>query len=344
VTDKRPGYVLTVTEVVEETSDARSLVFEVPEELTEVFAYEPGQFLTLNVPSRQEPTARCYSLASSPYLDEPLKVTIKRTRGGYASNLLCDYPVVPFTIEVLKPSGAFTPDDLDGDLVLFAGGSGITPVYSILTSVLHAGDGSCHLFYANRDAASAIFADRLAELAREFPSRLRLDFWNEDEQGGFPTADDVEKVLVQHPGAEVFTCGPGPFMELVRTVTRMVGVAHERVHFEEFVSLGGDPFAPVAAISVVDGEAVSTVEVELEGDSHTLQWPAGRTLVDVMLNAGLDVPYSCRSGECGSCVCTLLEGTVDPGDNGLLDPEDIADGVILGCQSKPTSSALKVEF
>jgi 3-ketosteroid 9alpha-monooxygenase subunit B len=342
--DRRPGHVLTVIEVVEETADARSLVFQVPEDLTEIFAYEPGQFLTLSVPSRQEPTARCYSLASSPYLDEPLKVTVKRTAGGYASNLLCDYPVVPFNVEVLKPSGSFTPHDLDVDMVLFAGGSGITPVFSILTSVLHAGDGSCHLFYANRDAASTIFADRIAALAEEFPTRLVVELWNEDEHGGFPTTQDIEKVLAHRRDVEVFTCGPAPFMELVRSVTRSVGFPHGQVHFEEFVSLGGDPFAPVAEVTVVEGEAVSSVEVELEGQSYTLGWPAGRTLVDVMLNAGLDVPYSCRSGECGSCVCTLVEGSVDPGGNELLDPEDIQDGLILGCQSTPTSASLKVEF
>jgi 3-ketosteroid 9alpha-monooxygenase subunit B len=344
IEDRRPGYMLTVASVVEETADARSLVFDVPDELADAFAYEPGQFLTLNIPSRQGPTARCYSLASSPHLAEPLKVTVKRTAGGYASNLLCDYPVVPFTIEVLKPSGSFVPKEFGGEFVLFAGGSGITPLLSILKSVLHAGSAYCRLFYANRDAASTIFLDELRALQRSFPSRVQVDFWNEDERGGVPGSVDIQKVLADHPEAKVYTCGPAPFMHLVRSVTHRLEVPHERVHFEEFVSLSGDPFAPVRAVVAAEGETVSAVDVELDGESHRLEWPSSRTLVDVMLSAGLDVPYSCRSGDCGSCVCTLLAGSVDPGQNELLDPEDVAEGVILGCQAKPTSSELKIEF
>ncbi|MDQ0691382.1 ferredoxin--NADP reductase [Arthrobacter sp. W4I7] len=340
----RPGIVVTVRRVIEETADARSLVIEVPDEHLDHFEYEPGQFLTLNVPSRLEPTARCYSLASSPYVDEPLKVTVKRTAGGYASNLLCDYPQVPFNIEVLKPSGTFTPKSLDGDFVLLAGGSGVTPIMSILKSVLHGGEGRCHMFYANRDEASTIFAQELASLEKQFPDRCSIQWWHEDERGGVPTAEAVKSALVSYSGAQVFTCGPGRFMELVRSVTHTLEIPHHQVHFEEFTSLGGDPFAPVEAIDLGNDADVSTVEIELDGSEYTLSWPPNRTLVDVMLNAGIDVPYSCRSGECGSCVCTLVKGTVDPGENDLLDAEDIEDGVILGCQAKPTSPQLKVEF
>jgi 3-ketosteroid 9alpha-monooxygenase subunit B len=340
----RPGHVLTVVSVVEETADARSLVLSIPDALVDEFGYEPGQFLTLNVPSRLEPTARCYSIASSPYCDEPLKVTVKRTQGGYASNLLCDYPEIPFQIEVLKPSGAFTPKSLDGELVLLAGGSGITPIMSILKSVLHGGSGSCRVFYANRDRASTIFADELQELEAQFPERCTVEYWHEDERGGFPDDAALDSMLTVDPQTEVFTCGPGPFMELVRSVTKRRGLTHDHVHFEEFVSLAGDPFAPVADIGVEEQADAASVEIELEGETHVLAWPRSRTLVDVMLNAGLDVPYSCRSGECGSCVCTVLEGSVDPGFNELLDPEDVADGLILGCQAKPTADVVKVEF
>jgi 3-ketosteroid 9alpha-monooxygenase subunit B len=342
--DSRPGYMVTVKSVVEETSSARSLIFEIPDELVDVFDYEPGQFLTLNIPSRQGPTARCYSLASSPYLDEPLKVTIKRTEGGYASNLLCDYPVIPFLIEVLKPSGKFTPPNLNDDFVLFAGGSGITPIMSIVKSVLHGGSGSCHLFYANRDTESTIFGGELGALREQFTARLCVEHWTEDERGGFASEQDIEKVLADHPAPQVFTCGPAPFMHLVRAVTHRLGLPHDHVHFEEFASLAGDPFAPIERFDTTDERVGATVKVELDGTLHTLSWPPHRTLVDIMINAGIDVPYSCREGECGSCVCTLVEGTVDPGKNDLLDTDDIDDGVILGCQVKPTSATLRIEF
>jgi 3-ketosteroid 9alpha-monooxygenase subunit B len=343
-TGKRPGHRVTVIEVIEETADARSLVFRIPAELKSEFRYRPGQFLTLNVPSRQEPTARCYSLASSPYVDGSLKVTVKRTAGGYASNLLCSYPEVPFAIEVLKPSGSFTPESLDADFALLAGGSGVTPIMSILKSVIHAGRGHCRLFYANRDAASTIFRHEIEALAADYPQRFTVEFWDEDRCGGVPTAEAVSAFLTASESPEVFTCGPAPFMALVRRLLAETNIPHHQVHFEEFVSLDGDPFAPIAGIDSSEMAGAATVEVELDGEEYELQWPRTRSLVDVMLNEGIDVPYSCRSGECGSCVCTLVTGQVKPGDVSLLDPEDIAEGVILGCQAMPLSDRLRVEF
>ena len=133
---------LTVADVIAESEDTRSLVLTIPDADRDRFAYRPGQFLTVRVPSAQTGSvARCYSLASSPHSSEPLKLTIKRTDGGYASNWLCDNILAGDTIEVLPPSGQFTPVNLDGDFLLWAAGSGITPVISILKSVLTAGTG-----------------------------------------------------------------------------------------------------------------------------------------------------------------------------------------------------------
>ena len=124
---------LTVSAVVEETADTRSIVFAVPDDLRDKFAYRPGQFLTLRIPSeRTGSVARCYSLASSPFSDDAPKVTVKRTSDGYGSNWLCDNVAAGQTIEVLPPAGVFTPKSLDHDFLLFGGGSGITPVISIL--------------------------------------------------------------------------------------------------------------------------------------------------------------------------------------------------------------------
>ena len=135
-----PDYIaLRVAQVIEETADARSLVFEVPAELAERFRYKPGQFLTLRIPHDGSWLPRCYSLSSTPLLDEPLRVTVKRVRDGRASNWLCDVPKAGDAIEVLAPAGVFVPRSLDGDFLLFGGGSGVTPVLSILRSVLHAG-------------------------------------------------------------------------------------------------------------------------------------------------------------------------------------------------------------
>ena len=153
------SFELKVLDVVEETADARSISFEVPEDVAEHFDYKPGQFLTLAVPSDQTGVAaRCYSLCSSPVEDGPPTITVKRTEEGYASNWLVDNLQPGDTVRVLPPSGIFTPASLDADLLLFAGGSGITPVMSILRTALRKGSGKIVLFYANRDQDSVIFA------------------------------------------------------------------------------------------------------------------------------------------------------------------------------------------
>ncbi|AQA20965.1 3-ketosteroid-9-alpha-hydroxylase reductase subunit [Rhodococcus sp. MTM3W5.2] len=338
--------VLTVSGVVEETSDARSLVFTVPDEHRGKFDYKPGQFLTLRIPSDQTGSvARCYSLASSPFSDAEPKVTVKRTIDGYGSNWLCDNVKAGDTIEVLPPSGVFTPKSLDHDFLLWGAGSGITPVISILKSALTEGTGKVVLIYANRDEKSVIFADELRGLAAQYPTRLTVVHWLESLQG-LPTPDQFATLAKPFGGFESFMCGPGPFMDTVHKALAEAGVPRTSVHAEVFNSLAGDPFQDVALEEVTEEEAAdaATVEVQLDGETHTMSWPRKQTLVDIMLSKGLDVPYSCQEGECGSCACTVLEGKVEMENSEILDPEDIAAGYILGCQARPVTDHLKIEF
>lgn len=337
---------LRVAQVREETADARSLVFEVPEELAERFHYKPGQFLTLRIPSdRTGSVARCYSLASSPFTDDAPKVTVKRTVDGYGSNWLCDRIAAGDTLEVLPPSGVFTPKSFDHDFLLFAAGSGITPVISILKSALTQGNGRIALVYANRDEQSVIFAEELRGLAEKYPTRLTVVHWLESVQG-LPTADHLAALAAPYTDREAFMCGPGPFMDAVHQALHNAGMPRTRVHAEVFNSLAGDPFADHAPVEITDEEAAdaATVAVELDGQVHTLAWPRKQTLVDVMLANGLDVPYSCQEGECGSCACTVVEGKVEMAHCDILDEEDIANGYILGCQAKPVTDHLEIEF
>ncbi|WP_068277907.1 ferredoxin--NADP reductase [Aldersonia kunmingensis] len=338
--------IVTVADVIAETSDAKSVVFDIPDEHRARFAYKPGQFLTLRIPSdRTGSVARCYSLASSPHIDELPKVTIKRTKDGYGSNWVCDNLLPGDQIEVLPPSGTFTPKDLDVDFLLFGAGSGITPVMSILKSALEQGRGKVVLVYANRDQDSVIFAGELRELAREYPDRLTIVHWIETVQG-LPTATQLATLAAPFTEYNAFMCGPGPFMDAVHDALAKLEMPRTRVHAEVFNSLAGDPFADSAPIEITaeDEADAATVEVALDGETHTLKWPRRQTLVDIMLAKGLDVPYSCNEGECGSCACTILEGKVDMENDEILDPADIADGIILGCQARPTSDSLKIEF
>ncbi|MDL9937893.1 ferredoxin--NADP reductase [Gordonia sp. ABSL1-1] len=340
--------ILTVAEVIDETADAKSIVFDVPGTNAEAFtSYRPGQFLTLRIPSEQTGSvARCYSLASAPSTDDRPKVTVKRTAAGYGSNWVCDNLVGGTQVEVLPPSGVFTPKSLDVPLLLIAAGSGVTPVMSILKATLAQSDSPVVFFYANRRADDVIFAAELRDLQQAHADRLTLIHWLENLQG-LPSAPTLATLFAPFAATHTaYMCGPGPFMDAVHKGLTDADFPHQNVHTEVYNSLSGDPFVDVVHEEVSEAEAAdaATVEVELDGETHTLSWPRKRTLVDIMLAAGLDAPYSCQEGECGSCACTLTEGTVEMENDGALDPEDIADGYILGCQARPTSDALKIEF
>ncbi len=345
-------YSLKVARVVAETADAKSVIFEVPAELATRFDYKPGQFLTLRLGEPGATVARCYSLASSPFTGEAHKVTVKRVAGGIGSNWLCDTIEAGSVVEVLPPAGVFVPKNLDRDLLLFAGGSGVTPILSILKSALLKGKGHIVVVYANRDEKSVIFAAELRELAAANPGRVTLLHWLESVQG-LPRApllaDLVKPYAASH---DAFICGPGPFMDGVVEALTSLGVARTRIHLEKFISLDGDPVAAIAAIEAEAKAAAAAaesgpkaeVEVALDGVTHKLDWPTSRHLLDIILEAGIDAPYSCRMGSCSACMCKLEEGKVEMTKNSVLDKSDLADGWILACQALPLTDKVKVAF
>lgn len=335
-------HTLHVAAVVEETADAKSIVFAPPADPA-AFAYRPGQFLTLRVPV-DGTVARCYSLASTPRSDEAMKVTVKRVRDGRASNWLCEHVKPGDTLEVMSPSGVFTPRQLHGDFLLFAGGSGITPVLSILKTVLREGSGQVVLVYANRDERSVIFAEELADLGRRHSKRLVVYHWLETVQG-LPDAEQMAAIARPHTQAEAFICGPEPFMDCVASAMAGLGMPRQRVHVERFISLSSDPgaerTAPVAAASTEPGTAL---EVALYGETHTVEWQADTNMLDAMLAAKLSAPFSCREGKCSACVCKVVEGEVSMLANHVLDKQDLTDGYVLACQAVPVTPTVRVSF
>ncbi|MEU8737357.1 ferredoxin--NADP reductase [Streptomyces halstedii] len=342
-----PPLTVRVVKVIRETDDAHSLVLEPAEADRTRFTYRPGQFLTVRVPSeRPGGAARCYSLCSSPARDEHLKVTVKRVRGGYASHWICDHVTEGDTLEVLRPAGTFTPASLDGDFLLLAAGSGITPVMSILASALHAGTGAITLLYANRDEQSVIFRDELASLARKYAGRLTVVHWLESVQDR-PTGAGLRALLAPYTARDAFVCGPGPFMDLATGALTALGMPPDRITVERFTSLTGDPFAerePTPEPGPATAGPASTVDVRLDGASRTVDWPRDAPLLDALLAAGIDAPYSCREGACSACACVLTEGEVDMERNEVLDAQDLADGLILACQARPLSERVKVTY
>lgn len=337
-----PEYIsLRVAQVIEETADARSLVFAVPAELAGQFKYKPGQFLTLRIPHDGGWLPRCYSLSSTPLLDEPLRVTVKRVRDGRASNWLCDVPKAGDAIEVMVPAGVFVPRSLDGDFLLFGGGSGVTPVLSILRSVLHAGSGRVLLIYANRDEASVIFRDELKALASAHPSRLQVIHWLDSVQG-IPAVEQLAELARPFRQAEAFICGPGPFMDAAVSALHSLDVPAAKVHVERFVSLPGE--GEQGEVVVSEAAVAARLEVSLDGAEHALDCEPGETLLDAMRRNGVRAPQSCLVGACASCMCTVEQGEVELLRNEALDQQELDEGWTLACQAVATSAHVRVRF
>ncbi|HEY0903249.1 MAG TPA: ferredoxin--NADP reductase [Marmoricola sp.] len=357
------SYQLTVADVVEETADARSVVFEVPSELQAAFAYTPGQFLTVAVPSEQTGlVARCYSLSSAPHSGRH-QITVKRTVDGYASNWICENLKPGDTLRVLPPSGIFTPKDVDADFLLFAGGSGITPVMSIARTALEKGTGKVVLFYANRDEASVIFARELGELAEEYADRFTVVHWLESVQG-LPSQKQLALFASYFSEYTAFVCGPGPYMTAVTRALKELGFPRERRHQEKFVSLGGNPFGDVEEVLAAQAELEEAddgddsdgaeaprfagpiaVEVELDGQQYSFDdWQGDKVLLEFLEEKGVEAPFSCREGNCSACACVVLEGDLELLHNDVLDSDDLADGIRLVCQAKPLSEKVRISY
>ncbi|MBV8930752.1 MAG: ferredoxin--NADP reductase [Mycobacteriaceae bacterium] len=338
---------LQVADVVAETDDARSLVFKVPDGADippERLKYAPGQFLTLRIPSdRTGSVARCYSLCSSPFSDDALTVTVKRTADGYASNWLCDHAHPGMKLHVLAPSGVFVPPTLDADFLLLAGGSGITPMLSICKSALLEGAGKIVLVYANRDENSVIFGATLRELAAKYPDRLTVIHWLESVQG-LPNAAAIAGLAAPYTGHDTYICGPGPFMDAAETALGNIGVPNERVHIEVFKSLDSDPFAAVVIEEDESDEPPATAIVTLDGERHEFRWPRNAKLLDLLLDKGLDAPFSCREGHCGACAVLKKAGDIEMDVNDVLEQQDLDEGLILGCQARPRSDSVEVTY
>ncbi|AJP56790.1 3-ketosteroid-9-alpha-hydroxylase [Pandoraea vervacti] len=335
-------HALRVVSVIEETADARSLVFDVPPALADTFHYRPGQFLTLRLPVDGKPIPRCYSLASSPSIAEPLRVTVKRVAQGVGSNWVCDSVREGDEIEVQAPAGVFCPKDLNSDFLLLGGGSGITPILSILRSALTDGSGRILLVYANRDERSIIFKDALKALAAAHPDRLQVVHWLDTVQG-IPSVAQLAALARAWRHADCFICGPSAFMDAAVQALQSLEIDAGQVHVERFASLpdeselGGADILP----TLDDGVAL---EVTLDGKTHHLTCGKTETLLDAMLRGGVDAPYACRAGACATCMCTVDAGAVRMKHNDVLDKNDLAQGWTLACQAIPQSGQVAVRF
>ena len=251
---------LSVRAVVDETADAKSIVFDVPEAEAATFKYRPGQFVTLRLPVAGRHLPRCYSMSSAPAVDDAPRVTVKRVEGGRGSNWVCDHLKPGDVIEVLPPAGVFTPRSLDGDFLLLAGGSGITPVLSILRSALAQGSGRITLIYANRDERSVIFKRELTALAGAHPQRLLVIHWLDSVQG-VPSVAQLAELATPFRKGQAFICGPAPFMDASVAALQGIEMDAEHIHVERFASLPDEEDTAAAAAASEAAPAAAAAPV-----------------------------------------------------------------------------------
>jgi ring-1,2-phenylacetyl-CoA epoxidase subunit PaaE len=356
---------LTVSRIHPEAAGSVAVSLHIPPELRETFAFEPGQFLTLRTSIGGQDVRRSYSISSPRSLltqQGELTLGIRPVEGGVFSNWAATDLQAGDTLRVMPPDGRFTVHKPRAiHRVGFAAGSGITPILSIMASTLEESpDSKFTLVYGNRRMASVMFNEALQDLKDRYPGRLTLIHVLSRQAQEVPLLEgriDGDKVraiiaalLPVGSMDEVFICGPDAMIESTQQALLEAGVRPDRVHTERFTSptleaLPADQRqAAVLGHPAVrtDGEVALTVV--LDGKPHQLRMGKDEHVLDVALNAGLDLPWSCRGGVCCTCRAKVVEGAVTMDKNFTLEPWETEKGFVLSCQARPTTDRLVVSY
>ena len=344
---RQHGYhALRIARVVAETHDASSFVLDVPDELTETFRYRPGQFCTFRVQIDGEEQLRSYSMSSAPATDRDLTVTVKRVAGGLVSNWFLDHLAEGDVIEVTKPAGVFCPQASDRPVLGLCGGSGVTPVMSIAKEVLATTERPVRLLYANRDHDSVIFDAAFTALCDDHHDRLQVER-HLDSDDGFLTPESIAEFVASDLEADIYICGPGPFMDLVESTLHTLGVEQERIFTERFLveqQEKADALIDEESSAAGDASVPDEVTVLLGGKTVVVRYQPGDTLLETARRGGLRPPFSCEAGNCATCMAFLKEGSARMRANNALTTEEVEEGWVLTCQSLPSGPAVTVEY
>ena len=350
-------HALRVAKIVPETAEANSIRFEIPQELKNAFAFRAGQHLTLRATINGEEVRRNYSLCTAPS-DDDWMVTVKRIGGGLFSNWVGDELKAGDTIEVMVPHGSFTTEfdpAANRHLVGIAGGSGITPVISLIRTLLAEEPRSRFtLLYGNRDSSSVIFLEALAGLKDKYLGRLEIyHFLDAEEQdidlfNGMLGRERLEEAIPALV-AEIsdvdgwFICGPGPMMDAAEGVLLDRNIPKERIHIERFTAdrLPGAVSREMAQLQT-RAEGVS-VSVTLDGRTRRVPFREGNIL-DSARAAGLPAPFACKDGVCATCRAKVMTGEVEMAARYGLTDEEVAAGYVLTCQSVPLGDGVAVDY
>lgn len=349
-------HALTVADVRRETEDTVSVAFSIPEELKADYAYKAGQYLTLRSVINGEDIRRSYSICTAPHENE-WRVAIKQVDNGQFSTWANNELRSGDELQVMTPAGhfAFTPDKTrKGNYVLFAAGSGITPVLAMIkTILLEEPQSSVTLVYGNRGFYSIIFRETLEALKNAHMERFRMVHILSRESLGNPLQkgrideDKVNRLYTAFFRNEtidgVFICGPEEMIHAVKNSMMANGVEEKNIHFELFGT--SIPKTPVAKKEPDVNAVDSLVTVILDGDQIELALNSDDvSILDAAQRAGADLPFACKGGVCCTCKARILEGSARMDVNYALEKEEVEAGYILTCQSHPTSETLIVSF
>ena len=349
-------HTLTISDIRKETEDTVSIAFEIPNDLKEFYTYKPGQYLTLKAIINGEDTRRSYSLCSSP-LENEWRVAVKQIENGKFSTFANNELKVGQALEVMTPTGNFhavvNPENKKS-YVLFAAGSGITPIFSIAKTILNEEPNSdVTLFYGNKGFLSIIFREEIEGLKNTFMDRLRIvhvlsrESLGNKIQKGRIDAKKIEELynafLKETQIDEVFVCGPEEMIHSVKDQLSNFGVESSKIHFELFSTSA--PKVNTTEKTTNEASIASNVKVIIDGDLIELAMESsGESILDAAQRAGGDLPFACKGGVCCTCKAKILEGSAKMDVNYALEPDEVENGYILTCQAHPTSSKLTVSF
>ncbi len=350
---------LLVKDVRKETAECCSILFDVPTALQSDYQFVQGQYLTLKTKINQEEVRRSYSICSSP-LDNELRVAVKHIQGGLFSTFANHDLKSGDHLEVMTPTGNFYTElaiEHEKNYMAFAAGSGITPILSILKTILLTEPNSTFtLFYGNKNTGSIIFREAIEALKNKFMQRLKVYYFMTRESLDAPLMNGridaakceqiFDKLIDIKSIDHCFSCGPESMIFAVRDSLLERGFDAQKIHFELFTS----PLAKLGStkkrlVKEEDKGKICKVTIQLDGLAFDFDLPFGTdNLLDAALKHGADLPYACKGGVCCTCKAKLQEGRVDMQVNYALEPEQVEAGFILTCQAFPTTESVLVDF
>ncbi len=337
---------LRVKKIVRETDDTFTYVLESADETT--ITYHAGQFLTLLFRFREREVRRSFSLISSPSVDESLAITIKRLENGELSRYLMDHLKIGDIIQSLYPAGRFTVNtNYKNKLTYFfiAAGSGITPVYSLIKTILLEEPNSLiNLIYSNASERTTIFYEPLKNLAEKFPSRLQCIFLF-SQYGQRLNNSMLEKLVNENlrsgkDETEFYICGPSGYMRMIMLTLIFMGFRKEHVHKENFIS----EQLPAAESFVPRNTSSHIIQILYNNNTYQVSVPPFKTILDAALAQNISLPYSCKTGLCSTCAAICKKGKVDMTNNEVLTDKDLSQGWILTCTGFPLEDGTEIEF